>query len=496
MTDPVLHLLRTRPDLAELAAFPFNFDVERVYHVEDVRLASGAPLEPIAGDDTGGTYFLCACAAVLHASSEGEAVLMADGVGEALEMLVRLPDWCEGLTTDLDEDGMIAAVRASDDEAREEFAPELDAQREALLSGLGLPRRPLVELFAMAESAAGRTDPHHVLLNARDLCAYRLDESYHLSLRDIVLGPGREALGRVRAGAPGARDAAAGDAVLRAGVLWAAYEDRRDDDLPLLRFLLEREVVGREVPEREEAVGAEGYETRWLAAVLVASYGRDEDAQLLRSATSAATGGGGGAVDWARVQEAERFGPAAQSPFTWVELARRQGRIEHARAALIRLLDDTGPDAGRLRKLSRALERVGDHAQAARAQVYLLSLQDSAWDRASEAYVLARVERGRGDLAAAARALHRARTAVGVEGGAPDDTVAQWHRRGLGRLITEQHLELVLAAVEAGDADLARTTMAHGRYLLDRIGAESAKTLSGLSTRAKWAVAGLRRGGA
>lgn len=67
---------------------------------------------------------------------------------------------------------------------------------------------------------------------------------------------------------------------------------------------------------------------------------------------------------------------------------------------------------------------------------------------------------------------------------------------GAAQLITEQHLELVLAAVEAGDADLARTTMAHGRYLLDRIGGESAKTLSGLSTRAKWAVAGLRRGGA
>lgn len=92
--------------------------------------------------------------------------------------------------------------------------------------------------------------------------------------------------------------------------------------------------------------------------------------------------------------------------------------------------------------------------------------------------------------------LERARTAVGADGttrpdARPDDVVREWHRRGLGRLITEQHLELTL--VEAGDTELARTTLAHSRRLLDTIGKESAKALSGLSTRAKWAVAGLRR---
>ncbi|MGR3938562.1 hypothetical protein [Streptomyces sp. BRA346] len=155
------------------------------------------------------------------------------------------------------------------------------------------------------------------------------------------------------------------------------------------------------------------------------------------------------------------------------------------------MLDDTGPDADRLRELSRALEHIGDYPQAARAQSLLLSLQDTAWDRASEAYVLARLERGKGDLAAAERALERERAAVGADGTTPDATVRQWHRRGLGRVITEQHLELTLAAVEAGDAELARTTMTHGRRLLDTIGKEPAKALAGLSTRAKWAVAGL-----
>lgn len=55
MTERALELLRQQQRLAELAAYTFNFDLRRAYHVEEVRLASGAPQEPIAGDDTGGT---------------------------------------------------------------------------------------------------------------------------------------------------------------------------------------------------------------------------------------------------------------------------------------------------------------------------------------------------------------------------------------------------------------------------------------------------------
>ncbi|MEU1470030.1 hypothetical protein ABZ434_17575 [Streptomyces sp. NPDC005761] len=483
MTDPFLELLRTRPELAEAAAFPFGFDVGRAYHVEDVHLASGASLEPIAGDDTGGTFFLSGGKAVLYASSEGDAVLIADSVGEALEMQIRLPEWCENLSEELDEEAMRAAVQVSDAEAREEYAPELDEQRAALITGLGLPDRPLVELFAMTESASRRTEPDHLLLNSAELCAYRLSEAYRMCLRDVVLGPGREVLKRMRSGDPAAREEAAGDAVLRAGVLRAAQFDRRDGDLPLLRPLLRAECTVR----------TERFEERRLAAVLVALHGHDEDVPLLRVATSGVVTDTGTALAWARAEESRRHGSdvAAESEFTWTRLAHRQGRVEHARVALIRMLDDTGPDAHRLRELSRALEDIGDHAQAARAQFNLLSLQDTASDRASEAYVLARLERRKGDLAAAGRALERARAAVGLGGPAPDADVAGWHRRGLGRLITEQHLELTLAAGGAGDAELARATMAHARVLLDTIGKESAKALSPLSTQAKWAVAGL-----
>ncbi|MET9557144.1 hypothetical protein [Streptomyces sp. NPDC006645] len=478
MTDRVLSLLRARPELAAVAAFPFNFDIDRARHVEDVHLASGAPLEPIAGDDTGGTYFLCAGTAVLYASSEGDAVLIADSVSEALETLVRLPWYCETISGDLDEDRLRAEVDAADEEAREEFAPELDAQRAALLTGLGLPERPLTELVAMAESAAARTEPDHLLLNSRELRAYRLTGAPdRRPLRDLVLGPGRAALARARAGEPGALDEALADAVLRAGVVRAAQYDRRDGDLPLLRLLLERESAER----------TEWYEERWTAAMLVTLHGDEADLPLLRAAHVP------GDLDWARRADAERYGrdPARESPFTWIELARRQGRIEHARVALIRLLDDAGRDADHLDALSRALERLGDHSQAARAQSALLALQDTDWDRACAAYVLARLERHKGDLDAARRALEHSRASVA--GPAKDGTVAQWHRRGLGRMITEQHLELALAAVESGDAPLARETMRHTKSLLSTISKHSAKSLSGLSTRAKWAVAALDR---
>ncbi|MET7359892.1 hypothetical protein ABZS76_15745 [Streptomyces sp. NPDC005562] len=377
MTESALEILRTRPDLAELAAFPFNFDLDRAYHVEEVHLASGASLEAIAGDDTGGTYFLCGGREVLHASSDGYASLVAGSVEEALEILIRLPWWCEDVSADMTEEELHAAVREGDEEARSEFAPDLDAQRATLLHGLGLPDRPLTELVALDEAATANTEPDHLLLNSAELCAYQLEESYRQPLRDIVLGPGRAALERARSGAPDAWEPIAEDVVLCEGVLRAAGEDRQARDLPLLRFLLERACAG----------GERWPEGRRMAAALVAAYGQEADVPLLGEATAGQVTDSTRAVEWARAEAAE------QDEFTWIELARRQGRTENARVALIRMLDDTGPQADRLRRLSRALERLGDHAQAARAQSHLVSLQDTDEDRAAEAHILARLER-------------------------------------------------------------------------------------------------------
>ncbi|MGW7360755.1 hypothetical protein ACWGI0_30040 [Streptomyces sp. NPDC054802] len=164
MTDQTLESLRNRPDLAEIAAFPFGFDLDRADHCEDVRLASGASLEPVAGDDTGGTFFVCGGGPVLYASSEGQAGLLGDTVGEALEIVVGLDDL-----------------------------------RERLRAGLGLPERSPAELIARLHAALLRTDPGHVLLNADELMAYELlDTLPRTALRDVVLAPGRAALERLR----------------------------------------------------------------------------------------------------------------------------------------------------------------------------------------------------------------------------------------------------------------------------------------------------------
>ena len=91
MTDHALRLLRQDPRLADLAAFPFAFDLRRAELGEPVRLASGGPLEPVAGDDTGGTSFVCADGSVLYADSEGSAGGVGSSVDEALEVLIGLP---------------------------------------------------------------------------------------------------------------------------------------------------------------------------------------------------------------------------------------------------------------------------------------------------------------------------------------------------------------------------------------------------------------------
>lgn len=503
MTDRVLELLRQRPGLAQQAAFPFDFDLGRAEHGEDVLLASGAALEPVAGDDTGGTFFVCAGGPVLYASSEGEAGLLGDTVSDALEIVVGLPAW-----RDLVHPAAGSALaRELEDDMRSSYAPDLDDRRKRLRAELGLPERSCAELIARLHTALRRTDPDHVLLNAHELSAYELLGTLpRTPLWDVVLAPGRAALGRLRSGGTDARDSVATDPVLRAGVLRAAQYDRRETDLPLLRFLLRCETA---------AADGELFRERWLAAVLLGLHGREEDVPLIREARGGALRDEEAAkpAAWAAAEDAAHHGqdPATEDEFVWTGLARRQGRTELARAALIRMLDDTGPDAKRLTSLAREFEALGDHAQAARSQRNVVALQDTAWDRAVTGSVLARLERRTGDLNAAWRTLGRVRTAIGLDGPvsrpgdrqlalglgpaseppAPDACAAQWHRRGLGRVITEQHLELVLAAIEAGRPELAREAMSHGKVLLRTIDKQFRRSLGELPAQAKWAVAAL-----
>lgn len=144
MTERALELLRQQQRLAELAAFTFNFDLRRARHCEEVRLASGASLEPIAGDDTGGTFFVCGGGPVLYASSEGRAGLLGDSVDEALEVIVGLPGWYDYVDLAPDDDGeerLLAQIGETEEEMRSSYAPELDAERAELRAGLGFEAR-------------------------------------------------------------------------------------------------------------------------------------------------------------------------------------------------------------------------------------------------------------------------------------------------------------------------------------------------------------------
>ncbi|PSK93677.1 hypothetical protein CLV63_11684 [Murinocardiopsis flavida] len=97
-TDELPLLLRMRtllsmPNHRRAAEMLSDFETGRTDHVEDVHLRSGAPLDPIGGEDSGGTYFLCGDGddeqrPVLHADSEGNATYIGLNLRWALELLL------------------------------------------------------------------------------------------------------------------------------------------------------------------------------------------------------------------------------------------------------------------------------------------------------------------------------------------------------------------------------------------------------------------------
>ncbi|MCG6499757.1 hypothetical protein [Kitasatospora sp. A2-31] len=375
MTDHrALRLLRENPELAELAAYPFNLDLDRTEHVESVRLASGGPLTAIAGDDTGGTYFRCPDGAILYAGSEGEAGLIADGLDEALETLIGLPCWHDHVHLDPDatDTELAAEIADSEKELAEYYGPGLDADRDRLLAALGLRRIAPAELVRRLHRALRRTEPDHLLLNAEGLNAYTpLTERSHLPLRETVLAPGHADLALLRARPAGHADSAeaTADPARRATALRAARYDRRPADLPLLRHLLLAEARFGPTDELR------------LAAVLIGLYGDPADHRLLsslRERDPEIRDLLGGFPDrpeqlrsWAGDLDDSSHGqdPGAEPDLTWARLARRQGRTELARCTLIRLLDDVGPrDEDLLPFLAHELTLLGDHPQAARAR--------------------------------------------------------------------------------------------------------------------------------
>ncbi|WP_394436968.1 hypothetical protein [Streptomyces sp. SGAir0957] len=176
----LLELLRGDPRAAHLAAVLVDLDADvarygPITHVEPVHLASGEPLEAIAHNGAGGTYFLCGTGdgedrPVLFADSEGSAGIIGTTLRDALLLMAALP--CADRALRLEKQGrevdeeLLLALRAEEDEELREAADldDLPERRAELLDRLGLPVGPLTELLPRAR-AAEALDPSYVLLN-------------------------------------------------------------------------------------------------------------------------------------------------------------------------------------------------------------------------------------------------------------------------------------------------------------------------------------------
>ncbi|WP_051905132.1 hypothetical protein [Streptomyces bicolor] len=476
-------------------------------------------MEGIAGDDTGGTYFLHGDGGVLYADSEGHAGLIAESLADALELVTGLPGWRDHLhlPPETGEEELSAAALEVEDGIRASYAPSLDACRDELLTALGLSLRPSAELFARMHRALLRTEPDHVLLLTDEGSAYHLLDPHPCPpLRDTVLEACRADLAHLRADRaawPMVAFSAASDrsgsehdanAARRAGVLRAAQCDRRDTDLPLLRHLLEQETLCR----REAPFGGMGEELH-LAVFLVARCLREEDLPRLHAARCAnfdtwcalsdlplgrpdksgeddfrwepeALQAWAGALD-----TAEWFGddPKSEPVETWVILARRQGRTELARVTLIRMLDDIGPaDISELPWIVSEFAELGDFPQAARAQRLYVSLQDTDLARGFAYTRLSGLERQAGDLDRAWTSLQRALTTLNgptspkpgprqpalfdIE---PPPAEDDWRDMAGARDLVEEHFLLARSAADSGNPALAHSSLITGTALLDTV---------------------------
>ncbi|MBC2902054.1 hypothetical protein [Streptomyces cupreus] len=492
MTDHALRKLRQDSRLAELAAFPFDFDLSRAGHghVEPVRLASGGPIEVVAGTGAGGTYFVCADGSMLYADSEGGAGIIGSTVDEALAVVIGLPCWFDyvDLSPQDGEEAILARVAEAEEELREDYG--IDEARAELRAALGLPELSPVELVTLLHTALLRTEPDFLLLTEEEGFAYRLlDEHPRPPLWEPVLAQGRADLALLREGDRAAWHSVADDPVRRRLALRAAQFDREDGDLDLLRHLLRRETESSMTDELR------------LAAVLVGLHGDVTDLPLLyevretdfdtHCGLSEIPEPGADAAEllrWAEELDESMFGtdPADEPLATWTELALDQGMTELARAALIRALDEIFLDQSTLRRpgdparletsriswLADELERAGDLPQALRAQRLHATLQETAWDRISGRLAQARLERACGQLPQAEGSLASIRDLLADP---RDDSLRHWAHVNFGRFIAEEHYALTRALADGDHLQEARTLLTAADAILGELSGNAAK---------------------
>lgn len=220
-----MRALLSLPNHAGAAEYLCDFEVTRTEHVEEVHLRSGAPLDPIGGEDSGGTYFLCGHGddeqrPVLYADSEGNAWFIGLNLQWALELLlspVYMGVHRGGNELDGDLDVLVAKAEAfaaeqwedtlevrartgytaqsrNDldmdlvdyeydwDDEDEEFGDDEDrplsvAELSRILhTRLGLQRRTTADLIAHARECAAftRANPDFALINSAEGNAYSM----------------------------------------------------------------------------------------------------------------------------------------------------------------------------------------------------------------------------------------------------------------------------------------------------------------------------------
>ncbi|MBE8525329.1 hypothetical protein ILP97_48975 [Amycolatopsis sp. H6(2020)] len=160
----MLDRIRANARASALLAGVFDFDVTRLDPVEPVRLASGGELHAVAGDASGGVFFLCDNGPVLYAGSEGTAGILAADLTAALRLVIGVPTWHDVAPLAPDLDAMRASFESSYAEMKE-YEPRIDQLRAEAAAELELDPVPLEELLTSLSGCLTGLSPGYVLLS-------------------------------------------------------------------------------------------------------------------------------------------------------------------------------------------------------------------------------------------------------------------------------------------------------------------------------------------
>jgi hypothetical protein len=153
--------------VAGVLAGTFGFDVARGDRTGTGRLSSALPLERVAGDFAGATFYLCGAderfRPVLYASSEGQAGLIGGSLTEALELIVGIPFWhdCLGYSGGGDLEVMRRTARYSlRDLLDSDSTINADQERVAGVLSLNIPSIDV--LLVRLHSAVSSSEPEYL----------------------------------------------------------------------------------------------------------------------------------------------------------------------------------------------------------------------------------------------------------------------------------------------------------------------------------------------